>query len=91
MSSQAARSEAVLPRLLVTAADAAYDVFEVVEVADGGVIRARSTLLFEVGEELAVRVEHAGVVTSARASVRSHVGPAAAPITELVLTGWPPP
>lgn len=61
-----------------------YDLFEVVELA-AGVARVRSAFLFEIGEELAVRVDDGAEVYDARATVRAHGGPAEAPITELVL------
>ncbi|MBX3154653.1 MAG: hypothetical protein KF773_01550 [Deltaproteobacteria bacterium] len=97
MSSQAALSEAAAPRMLVVADGpgasgvSAVDVFDVLGgldgAADGGptVVRVRSAFLFEVGEELTVRIERDGTVTDAVARVRAHVGPADAPITELEL------
>jgi hypothetical protein len=61
------------------------DVFDVIG-EDGNVIRARSAFLFEVGEELSVRIEHAGSVSEATARVRGHVGPADAQVTELEIS-----
>lgn len=64
--------------------DAEHDVFELVGVSDG-IIRARSAFQFEVGEELELRLTDGDKVTSQKARVRGHVGPADARITELVL------
>lgn len=71
--------------VLVVDGGATHDVFEVVELADA-TARVRSTYLFEVGEELTVRVERDGAVQERRARVRAHVGPADAPVTELELS-----
>jgi hypothetical protein len=57
-------------------------VFEVVAVADG-VVRARTAFLFEVGEEMRVRIEQGDSVIDATARVRAHTGDAAARVTEL--------
>lgn len=65
--------------------DKPYELFDVVEIVDG-LARVRSPFLFEIGEELHVRVEHDGQVFEAQARVRAHVGPDETPITELVLT-----
>ena len=84
MSGRAALSEATIPRVLVVEGDLAHDVFEVIDVT-AELARVRSPLLFEIGEELALRIEHNGTVTETRARVRAHVGPPAARITELEL------
>ena len=89
MSSQAAKSEAALPRVLVLLDDdTPRDVFDVLGALDGDVsiVRVRSPFLFEIGEELAVRIEHDGVVSDATARVRAHVGPDDARITELEIS-----
>jgi hypothetical protein len=54
----AVSSDASLPRLLVQAAgsDEGFDVFDVI-AASGNVLQVRSALLFEVGEQLRVRIE----------------------------------
>ena len=65
--------------------DSLLEVFEVVAVTDG-IVRTRSAYLFELGEELAVRIEHAGSVTDAIARVRGHAGPAEDRITELEIS-----
>lgn len=85
MSSPAAVSEASAPRLLVLDEGQPHEVFDVLALADG-LARVRSTFLFEVGEELAVRIEVDGRVSEATARVRAHVGPDEARITELELS-----
>jgi hypothetical protein len=82
MSSPAAVSEASPPRLLVLDDGRTHEVFDVLALADG-IARVRSPFLFEVGEELAVRIEADGRVSEATARVRAHVGPEDARITEL--------
>ena len=85
MSSPAVLSDASPPRVLVLDADRPHDVFDVLgAVAD--VFRVRSPFLFEIGEELALRIEHDGQVYDAVAVVRAHVGPDDARITELEIT-----
>jgi hypothetical protein len=84
MSSPAAVSEASTPRLLVLDDGQSHEVFDVLALADG-TARVRSPFLFEVGEELAVRIEVDGRVSEAIARVRAHVGPEEARITELEL------
>ena len=49
----------------------AYDLFEVLELADS-VAKVKTPFRFELGEELHVRVEQAGRVFEARAKVRAH-------------------
>jgi hypothetical protein len=82
MSSRAAVSEASTPRLWVLDEGQPHDVFDVLALADG-VARVRSPFLFEVGEELPVRIEVDGRVSEATARVRAHLGPDEARITEL--------
>jgi hypothetical protein len=72
-------------RILVVDDETQHEVFEVVDIA-GDVIRARSALLFEVGEELSVRIEHGGSVRHATARVRAHTGPEDARVTELEIS-----
>lgn len=88
MSIRAALSEAASPRVLVLDDDRSHDVFDVLGSVDGegSVVRVRSPFLFEIGEELAVRIEQDGVVSEAIARVRAHVGPDDARITELELS-----
>jgi hypothetical protein len=63
----------------------AHEVFEVV-AAVGDVIRARSAFLFELGEELSVRIVQDGRVSDATARVRAHTGPDEDRITELEIS-----
>lgn len=77
-----AASTTPLPRLLVLDDGQPHEVFDVLALADG-LARVRSPFLFEVGEELAVRIEADGRVSEATARVRAHVGPEEARITEL--------
>ena len=65
--------------------DSPYDVLDVLEI-EGDVARVRSPFLFEIGEELEVRVEANGSSYVAHARVRAHVGPAEMRITELELS-----
>jgi hypothetical protein len=90
MSGQPARSsDAASPRLLVLDGEAPdevpHEVFDVLGISDN-IIRVRSAFLFEVGEELRVRIELDGSTTEATARVRGHVGPHDARITELEIT-----
>ena len=61
-----------MPRVLLLDNGAPCDIFEVVEVTDA-LIKARSPYLFEVGEELKLRIEDGSSVTEAVARVRAHV------------------
>lgn len=84
MSSPAAVSDASGPRLFVLEVGQPHEVFDVLMLSDDSA-RVRSPYLFEVGEELAVRIEVDGTVCDAVARVRAHVGPVDSPITELEL------
>lgn len=84
MSAVATGADGSAPRVLVLHGGRPHDVFEVLGIADG-VARVRSPLLFEVGEQLALRIEQDGTTSEVAATVRAHVGPADARITELVL------
>jgi hypothetical protein len=66
-------------------ADRAHDVFDVLGSV-GDTLRVRSPYLFEIGEELALRIERDGSVYDAAAIVRAHIGPDDAKITELEIT-----
>jgi hypothetical protein len=81
----AVSSEASSPRLLVLDGDTSHEVFDLV-VITGAVIRARSALLFEVGEELCLRVEQGGSVWVATARVVAHTGPDHDRVTELEIS-----
>jgi len=78
-------SEASSPRLLVLDGGTPHEVFDVLGVS-GNLVRVRSAFLFEVGEELSVRIEQDGTVSEATARVRGHIGPEDARITELELS-----
>jgi hypothetical protein len=65
-----------------------FEVFEVLAISSN-VVRARSAYLFEVGEELSVRLELDGTVSEAVARVRAHLGPDDARITELEIVDRP--
>jgi hypothetical protein len=72
-------------RVLMLDADKVLDVFDVVEIADG-VALVRTAYLFEVGEQLRVRVDNgAGAVRDVTARVRAHRGSPTEKITELEL------
>ncbi len=88
MTSPAAQKEASAPRVLVLDDNKPHDVFDVLGTVDGegSIIRVRSPFLFEVGEELAIRIEQDGTTKDVRATVRAHVGPADARITELAIS-----
>jgi D-serine deaminase-like pyridoxal phosphate-dependent protein len=88
------RREASSPRLLVLDGETAHEVFDVLSGGgaedvsrDGAIMRARSALLFEVGEQLHVRIEHSGSVWQATARVLGHAGPDGDRITELEISG----
>jgi hypothetical protein len=84
MSSTNAATGAPALRLCVLDDGERHEVFDVVAVT-GQVARVRSPFLFEVGEELAVRLEVDGDATERTARVRAHVGTGDARITELEL------
>ena len=84
MSSPAADRDASPPRLLILEEEEPADVFVVLGLTEG-FARVRSAFLFEVGEELRVRIEVDGTTRDAVARVRTHVGPEDARITELEL------
>lgn len=62
-----------MARVLLLDNGVSHDIFELVEVTDG-LIRARSPYLFEIGEELRLRIESGESVREAVARVRAHVG-----------------
>jgi hypothetical protein len=85
MSGRPARSsEASSHRLVVLDGGAPHEVFDLLG-ASGNLVRVRTAFLFEVGEELTIRIEQDGSVRDAIARVRGHVGPEDAQITELEL------
>lgn len=82
MSGRPALDVASAPRVLVLDGEREHDVFEVLGITDG-VIRVRSPLLFEIGEEIAIRLEQDGTSSKVTARVRAHVGTPDARVTEL--------
>ncbi len=72
-------------RALLVDAGQPHDVFDVVEVTDS-YLRVRTAFLFELGEEMKVRVEHGGAAFEATARVLAHTGTGADRITELELS-----
>ena len=75
------------PRVLVLDEDKPHDVFDVLgNVANGTIVRVRSPYLFEIGEELSVRIEQDNTVSEATVRVRAHIGPEDARITELEIS-----
>ncbi|MGE0402099.1 MAG: hypothetical protein AB7T06_35690 [Kofleriaceae bacterium] len=51
------------------------------------VLRARSPFLFEIGEELNVRIETSQSSSDVTVRVRAHTGPVDARVTELEILG----
>jgi D-serine deaminase-like pyridoxal phosphate-dependent protein len=80
-------SDTSLPRLLVQGGgpEEVFDVFEVIGVSSD-ILQVRSAFLFEVGEQLRVRIEHGGSISTAVARVRAHLGPDDARVTELEIS-----
>ena len=72
------------PSVIVLDDGQAHDVFEVLGITDG-VARVRSAYLFELGEELVVRVTTNGTPLEMQARVRKHVGSGELRVTELEL------
>jgi hypothetical protein len=86
MSGRPALSEGASSlRFLVLDGEAPHEVFDVLGVT-GNLVRVRSAFLFEVGEELQVRIEQDGSVSEATVRVRGHIGPEDARITELEIS-----
>lgn len=73
-----------VPRVTLVEDQGSFDVFEVLGLA-GGVLRVRTTFLFEIGEELRLALEQDGQRTEATARVRGHVGADGHEVTELEL------
>ena len=70
--------------VLLVDAGQTHDVFDVVEVTDA-LLRVRTAFLFDIGEEMKVRIEQNGAVFEAMARVLGHTGTADDRITELEL------
>lgn len=71
-------------RVLLVDSGQAVDVFELVELTEG-LVRVRTAFLFELGEELLLRIERDGSTVDAPARVRAHTGTGADRVTELEL------
>jgi hypothetical protein len=71
-------------RVLLVEGSGVHDIFEVVELTDV-VARVRSPFLFEIGEELKLKVERDGQAKDVIGRVIAHVGTAEAKVTELEL------
>jgi hypothetical protein len=69
-------------RVLLVEGGGTHDVFDLVERTPG-LVRVRTPFLFEVGEELKLRVEDADKTTELVARVRGHVRNGESTITEL--------
>ena len=85
MSGPSPANGAGLPRVLVVEGSGTYDVFDVLEANDA-LVRVRSPFLFEIGEQIKLRLEHDGTVVDAQAVVRAHVERDGEKITELELS-----
>jgi hypothetical protein len=72
-------------RVLLVDAGQTHDVFQLVEVADG-LLRVQTAFLFELGEELKVRIEQEGSTVEATARVLAHTGTGDDKVTELELS-----
>lgn len=84
MSGLPAHDVASALRVVVRDGERTHDVFDVLGITDG-VVRVRSPLLFEIGEEIALRIEQNGTSSDVIARVRAHVGTGDALVTELEL------
>ena len=62
----------------------AHDVFDVVELTDT-LARVRTAFLFDLGEDMTLRIERDGQTVDIPARVRAHVGTGPDKITELEL------
>ena len=69
-------------RVEVLDGDRALDIFDVQSV-DTDIIRVKTSLLFEIGEELSLRLADGDSTRDVFVRVRAHVGPSDARVTEL--------
>jgi hypothetical protein len=74
-----------MSRVLMLDAGEPLDIFDVIEIANG-VVHVRTAYLFELGEEVKLRLENDGTITEANARVRAHVGTGRDRVTEFELT-----
>jgi hypothetical protein len=77
-----------MSRVLLLDADKTHDVFDLIDIVDG-VLRVRTAFLFEIGEELRVRVEQDGATSETTARVRAHTAGDGGRVTELELVTPP--
>ncbi len=76
---------AEMSRVLLLDADKTHDVFELVELTDT-VARVRTAFLYEIGEEMRLRLEQeGGKAREALARVIAHTGAGDSKVTELEL------
>jgi hypothetical protein len=71
-------------RVLLVDGAQTHDIFEVVELTEGRA-RVRTAFLFELGEEMKVRVEQGGAAFEVMARVVAHAGTGEDRVTELEL------
>jgi hypothetical protein len=87
MPGRPALDVASAPRVLLRDGERTYDVFELVDL-DEDILRVRTPLLFEIGEELQLRIS-TRTPSDVTARVVAHVGSSAC-VTELeILTVTP--
>ena len=84
MTAEPAGSGSQPGRVLLVDGGKTHDVFEVLELAEGSA-RVRTAFLFELGEDLRLRIEDAGGTFEVAARVVAHTGPADDKTTELEL------
>ena len=72
------------PRVRLVEGGQAHDVLDLVDLTDT-LARVRTPYLFELGEELRLRVDDNGKTFEVPARVRAHVGPDDNKVTELEL------
>ncbi|HEY4057232.1 MAG TPA: hypothetical protein VGM39_11520 [Kofleriaceae bacterium] len=82
MSGQVAAATAAKRVVYAVDGDKTLDIFDVQSV-DADAIRVRTPLLFEIGEELSLRIVDGGSSRDVFVRVRAHAGPADARVTEL--------
>jgi hypothetical protein len=72
------------PRVLLVEGGQAHDVLDLVELSES-LARVRTAYLFELGEELRLRIERDGTTFEVPARVLAHVGADDDKVTELEL------
>jgi hypothetical protein len=71
-------------RVLLVEGPGVHDIFEVVELTDTAA-KVRSAFLFEIGEQLKLKIERNGTTNDVNARVVSHAGGGDAKVTLLEL------